>query len=131
MAVECAAVDPNPPDSSGAPGVAPEGVMTDDAQLRALEAAAMAEVALPADGHVVGEPVTIRAIGYRGRGRLPADAVAQPQRQPGCSLQPRRGRGGKDVGRAEGEQGMTPTATLTIGCVGQDQLAVRALREVA
>lgn len=51
--------------------------MTDDAQLRALEAAAMAEVALPADGHVVGEPVTTSAIRYSGLSRVGLRATCQ------------------------------------------------------
>lgn len=51
--------------------------MTDDAELRALEAAAMAEVALPADGHVVGEPVTISAIRYLGLPRVGLLATCQ------------------------------------------------------
>jgi hypothetical protein len=49
----------------------------DDAELRALETAAIAEVALPADGHVVGEPVTIRAIRYQGLPRVGLQATCQ------------------------------------------------------
>lgn len=42
--VECAAVDPNPPDNGRAARAAPsESVATDDVELRALEAAAIAE----------------------------------------------------------------------------------------
>ena len=45
------------------------GAKTDDAQLRALEAAAQREVALPAEALVVGEPITAVAIGYPGHPR--------------------------------------------------------------
>lgn len=45
------------------------GAETDDAQLRALEAAAQREVALPAEALVVGEPITAVAIGYPGHPR--------------------------------------------------------------
>lgn len=45
------------------------GAKTDDQQLRALEAAAQREVALPADAFVVGEPVTAAAISYSGHPR--------------------------------------------------------------
>jgi len=54
--VKCAALDPNPPDNGRAARAAPgESVAADDAERRALEASAIAEVALPADGHAVGE----------------------------------------------------------------------------
>ena len=39
---------------------------SDDQQLRALEAAALKEIALPADAFVIGEPVTAVAIKYGG-----------------------------------------------------------------
>ena len=42
---------------------------TEDQQLRALEAAAQSEVALPADAFVVGEPVTATSITYSGHPR--------------------------------------------------------------
>ncbi len=45
------------------------GAKTEDQQLRALEAAAQGEVALPADAFVVGEPVTATAITYSGHPR--------------------------------------------------------------
>lgn len=45
------------------------GAQTDDQQLRALEAAAQREVALPADAFVIGEPVTATAITYSGHPR--------------------------------------------------------------
>jgi hypothetical protein len=45
------------------------GAKTEDQQLRALEAAAQREVALPADAFVVGEPVTATAISYSGHPR--------------------------------------------------------------
>ena len=45
------------------------GAKTEDQQLRALEAAAQREVALPADAFVVGEPVTAAAITYSGHPR--------------------------------------------------------------
>jgi hypothetical protein len=45
------------------------GAKTEDQQLRALEAAAQSEVALPADAFVVGEPVTATAIIYSGHPR--------------------------------------------------------------
>lgn len=57
--------------NNGRPGATPaRATSPDDAEVRALEAAAMAEVALPADGHVVGTPVTIRAIRYPGLPRV-------------------------------------------------------------
>jgi hypothetical protein len=45
------------------------GTKTEDQQLRALEAAAQREVALPADACIVGEPVTAAAITYSGHPR--------------------------------------------------------------
>ncbi|MFO0554353.1 MAG: hypothetical protein U0271_38585 [Polyangiaceae bacterium] len=45
------------------------GAQTEDQQLRALEAAAQREVALPADAFVIGEPVTATAITYSGHPR--------------------------------------------------------------
>lgn len=70
MDVECAALKRKRP-NNGRPGATPDQATSpDDAALRALEATAMAEVALPADGHVVGEPVTIRAIRYPGLPRV-------------------------------------------------------------
>lgn len=45
------------------------GAKTEDQQLRALEAAAQREVALPADAFVVGEHVTAAAITYSGHPR--------------------------------------------------------------
>lgn len=76
MDVDCAALDPRPPDNARAARAAPsESVTPDHAGLRVLQAAAIADVTLPADGHVVGEP----------------------QRQPGSSLQPRRDRVEEDA----------------------------------
>ncbi|MCC6528587.1 MAG: cytoplasmic protein [Polyangiaceae bacterium] len=45
------------------------GAKTEDQQLRALEAAAQREIALPADAFVVGEPITAAAITYSGHPR--------------------------------------------------------------
>lgn len=45
------------------------GAKTEDQQLRALEAAAQREIALPADAFVIGEPVTAAAITYSGHPR--------------------------------------------------------------
>jgi hypothetical protein len=45
------------------------GAKTEDQQLRALEAAAQRDVALPADAFVVGEPITAAAITYSGHPR--------------------------------------------------------------
>lgn len=45
------------------------GAKTEDQQLRALEAGAQREVALPADAFVVGEPITAAAITYSGHPR--------------------------------------------------------------
>ncbi len=56
-----------PPERHAAPGTeAP----TDDAELRALEDATRAEVPLPADGHVIGEPVTVLRVRYTGLARI-------------------------------------------------------------
>jgi hypothetical protein len=57
----------NTPDAPFARIVA--GARTEDQQLRALEAAAQNEVALPAEAFVVGEPVTATAITYSGQPR--------------------------------------------------------------
>lgn len=45
------------------------GTKTDDAQLRALAAAAQREVALPADAFLIGEPVEVVTIEYSGHPR--------------------------------------------------------------
>jgi hypothetical protein len=45
------------------------GAKTEDQQLRALEAAAQREIALPAEAFVVGEPFTAAAITYSGHPR--------------------------------------------------------------
>ena len=57
----------NTPDGPFARIVA--GAKTEDQQLRALEAAAQNEVALPAEAFVVGEPVTAIVITYSGQPR--------------------------------------------------------------
>jgi hypothetical protein len=43
---------------------------TDDEQLAAFEISATADLALPVDGHVVGEPVNVTRIRYSGRPRI-------------------------------------------------------------
>jgi len=45
-------------------------VPTDDAELCALEDAAQAGLSLPADGHVIGEPVTVVRVRYTGVPRI-------------------------------------------------------------
>lgn len=50
---------------------------SDDAQLRAFEASTAVEVTLPADGHVVGEPVTVTRIRYPGQPRIGLLATCQ------------------------------------------------------
>lgn len=62
---------------------------TDDQQLRALEASALKEIALPADAFVVGEPVTAVAITYGGKPRA------------GLILTCNRGQRSFDVGLAD------------------------------
>ncbi|HSR99699.1 MAG TPA: hypothetical protein VLM79_21750 [Kofleriaceae bacterium] len=46
------------------------GAPTDDEQFAAFEISAAAELALPTDGHVVGEPVNVMRIRYPGRPRI-------------------------------------------------------------
>jgi len=60
---------PKPPTKKPAPRPKSRGANTDDQQLRALEAAANREVALPADAFVIGEPITATAITYSGHPR--------------------------------------------------------------
>jgi hypothetical protein len=50
---------------------------TDDAQLAAFETDAASEVTLPADGHVVGEPVSVTRIRYLGQPRIGLLATCQ------------------------------------------------------
>ncbi len=59
--------------SSSPPGPfvhAGAGATTDDAELRAFEASAVADLQLPFDAHVIGEPVTVTKIRYAGVPRL-------------------------------------------------------------
>lgn len=51
------------------------GATTDDEQLAAFEISAAAELTLPADGHVVGEPVRVTRIHYPGH---PASGCSRP-----------------------------------------------------
>jgi hypothetical protein len=56
-----------PPERRPAPGTQ---ASTEDAELRALEDATRAELPLPADGHVIGEPVTVLRVRYTGLARI-------------------------------------------------------------
>ena len=53
------------------------GGTTDDAELRAFEAPAAADVQLPIDAHVIGEPVTVTKIRYAGVPRIGLLATCQ------------------------------------------------------
>jgi hypothetical protein len=50
---------------------------TDDADLRAFEASAAADLQLPVDAHVIGEPVTVTKIRYAGVPRIGLLATCQ------------------------------------------------------
>jgi hypothetical protein len=53
------------------------GEQTDDAELRAFEASAAADVQLPIDAHVIGEPVAVTKIRYAGVPRVGLLATCQ------------------------------------------------------
>jgi hypothetical protein len=53
------------------------GATTDDAELRAFEASAAADLQLPIDAHVIGEPVTLTKIRYAGVPRIGLLATCQ------------------------------------------------------
>ena len=53
------------------------GATTDDAELRAFEASAAADLQLPIDAHVIGETVTVMKIRYAGVPRIGLLATCQ------------------------------------------------------
>jgi hypothetical protein len=66
-------LDGSSPEHEGGPSIRHgdrAGTTTDDAELRAFEAAAAADLLLPFDAHVIGEPVTVTKIRYAGVPRI-------------------------------------------------------------
>lgn len=58
-------------------GSSPPPEPTDDAELRAFESSAAADLQLPIDAHVIGEPVTVTKIRYAGVPRIGLLATCQ------------------------------------------------------